>query len=257
MRFLDCVVPLFGVGKKSEPRLVGSGFLIGHEEHRLLVSAAHVADETSETPLMLAGAKNVLKEIPGQAIKTRAPNGDRNQDNIDVAFWLLPKEFAEETTHSRLFLPTALLQPHAPSLPPQQYSFVGYPYTGSKRIHGTTRMRAQPESFNAKCVSVEEYAAIGASPEGHIAIEFDHKVAQLGTTVIVPKDRKGMSGGPVFGLTDGGGLEGIPRVRIVGIAIEHHKPQRLLLATKIESLLQLIADHFGTPQILVSNATFR
>jgi hypothetical protein len=257
MRFLDSVVPLFGVSARSEPTLVGSGFLVAYNEHRLLVTAAHVADEATKTPLMVPCGNNILKELATPSVKTVAPQGDRDLDNIDVAFWPLPTQISAEIEVARLFLPTVLLQPNAPSLPPRQYSFVGYPHTGSKRVYKRPLMRAVAESFNAKCVPSEAYLKIGASPELHIAIEFDHKAAQLGDNVVVPKDRQGMSGGPVFALTDSANIEGIPRVRVVGIAIEHHRHERLLLATKIESLLQLMAGYYDVPGIAVSDVPLR
>jgi hypothetical protein len=61
----------------------------------------------------------------------------------------------------------------------------------------------------------------------------------------------------VFALTDGAGLEELPKIRIVGVAIEHHKHQRILLGTRIDSLLQLLAEYFGTSRIPVSAATIR
>lgn len=257
MKILDAVVPLFGVTDKSRPALIGTGFLVAHEQHRILVSGAHVADEQKETPLFVPSDNGVLRNIDAAAIKTLAPNGDRELDKIDIAFWDLSKTLCREIEQARWFLPTVLLRPGAPSTPLHQYSFVGYPHKGTKAIHGTTRIRAVPESFTGRCVSPQVLVSVGGSADENIAIEFDHKGAQLGKKLVVPKDRHGMSGGPVFALTDGAGLEEVPKVRIVGVAIEHHKPQRLLLSTRVDSLLHMLAEYFGTARIPVSAATIR
>jgi hypothetical protein len=257
MKILDAVVPLFGVSERSTPSLIGTGFLVAHAESRILVGAAHVADEQSETPLFVPSENGVLHKIEAPAVKTLAPDGNRDLDKIDVAFWDLPKELSAELERARWFLPTLLLQPGAPSSPSHQYSFVGYPHKGTKTIYGTTRIRAVPESFTGKCVSQGSLISVGGLPNKNIAVEFDHKLVQFGPRLVVPKDRHGMSGGPVFGLTHGAGLEGVPKVRIVGVAIEHHKKEGLLLATRIDSLLQLLAGYFGTPKIPISAATIR
>jgi hypothetical protein len=99
--------------------------------------------------------------------------------------------------------------------------------------------------------------SVNALPSKNIGIEFDHKLVQFGKQLVVPKDRHGMSGGPVFAVTDGAGLDGIPKVRIIGVAIEHHKAQRLLLATRIDLLLQMLTMHFRTGKIAVSAAEIR
>src|SRR5205823_1182634 len=115
MKMLDAVVPLFGISDKSTPRLVGTGFLVAHEDHRLIVSAAHVADEESNTPLLVPAVNGVLRKIAAPAIKTCAPKGDRDLDKIDIAFWGLPSDVSAEIERARWFLPTVLLQPVAPS----------------------------------------------------------------------------------------------------------------------------------------------
>jgi hypothetical protein len=257
MKILDAVVPLFGISDKSTPRLVGTGFLIAHEDHRLVVTAAHVADEQSDLPLLVPAVNGVLREIAAPAIKTCAPKGDRDLDKIDIAFWDLPSDVSAEIERARWFLPTLLLQPGVLSTASHQYSFVGYPHKGTNTIYRTTRIRSEPESFTGKCVSEPVLASVGASPDKNIAIEFDYKLVQFGKRLVVPKDRRGMSGGPVFALTNGAGLEEIPKVRIIGVAIEHHKAQRLLLATRIDLLLQMLAEHFGTSKVPVSAATIR
>src|SRR5438128_2642607 len=128
MKLLDAVVPLFRINNKSEPELTGSGFLVRHLEHRLIVTAAHVADEIATTPLLIPTRDNVLGKIPTNAISTVAPDGDRDKDMIDLAFWKLPDTFAGDLELAQWFVPTVMLQPGAPSEPPRQYSFVGFPH---------------------------------------------------------------------------------------------------------------------------------
>jgi hypothetical protein len=130
MKILDAVIPIFGIDDASKPRLVGTGFLVRHDDHRLIASAAHVTDKLSETPLLVPSASGILRKIPVCAIRTSAPNGNRELDKIDIAFWHIPQGFAADSEQHRWFLPTVFFQPSAPSLQRYQYSFVGYPHKG-------------------------------------------------------------------------------------------------------------------------------
>lgn len=255
MNLLSSVLPILGVDSRSQPSAVGTGFLIQVLDKCLLVTAAHVADEMQNSPLYIPSTPGEsLIELPQTAICTKAPPAGRDEDKIDLAFWDLPAAIIEQIENAFWIVPSLFLLPAVEGLPPQQLSFVGFPHKATRIKYGTRKLTSGPEQFTGVCVEEALYQQVNAGLSTHLAIEFDHKRAMSAGQIVTPKDRHGMSGGPVYALTDGGSLEGLPKIRIVGVAIEHHRSEGLLLATKTELLLQMISKHFQLAQIAVSNA---
>lgn len=252
---LSAVLPIIGASEKLRPVAVGTGFLLQVADSWLLVSAAHVADEIQLSTLYIPGepGKNLI-ELPSSATCTKAPSGDRKKDKIDLAFWELTQTIREQLDRSSMFLPSLLLQPHVEGKPPQHFSFVGFPHKATKEKYGTRKLQSRPEQYTGVCVDEARYQEVGASSAQNIAIDFDPKQAISEGKQVTPKDRRGMSGGPVFAMTDGGTLNGLPKIRIVGVAIECHRSEKLLLATKVDLLLQMLAVNFGLSKIPVSDA---
>ncbi len=255
MNLLSSVLPILGLDSRSQPCAVGTGFLIQILEKRLLVTAAHVADEMQNSPLYIPSTPGKsLMELPETAICTRTPPAGRDEDKIDLAFWDLPSELVAQIENDFWIVPSLFLLPAVQGLPPQNLSFVGFPHKATKIKFGTRKLTSRPEKYTGVCVEKALYQQVGADLSTHLAIEFDYRRAVSSGRIVTPKDRKGMSGGPVFALTDGGSLASLPKIRIVGVAIEHHRSERLLLATKTELLLQMISKHFRLSQIVVSDA---
>jgi hypothetical protein len=57
---------------------------------------------------------------------------------------------------------------------------------------------------------------------------------------VTPKTRVGMSGGPVLAYVDQPVSLPVPRIRIVGVTIEHRPDCLTLVATKTDALMVLI-----------------
>jgi len=255
LNLLSSVLPILGVDAKSQPCAVGTGFLLQVLKNCLLVTAAHVADEMQNSRLYIPSTPGKpLIELPPSAICTKTPAGGREEDKIDLAFWDLPPEIVSLVENDFWIVPSLFLLPGVQGLPPQNLSFVGYPHKATKIKYGTSKLNSGAEQFTGVCVADTLYQEVDAKPSTHLAIEFDHKRAMSDARIVTPKDRHGMSGGPVYALTDGGSLPGVPKIRVVGVAIEHHRSERLLLATKVDLLLQLIAQHFQLAEIAVSDA---
>jgi len=241
MTFRQIVLPLYGVSDEGKPFAVGTGFLMEFPPAKILVTAAHVLDERQHSVLYVPG-RSALIELQGSYHSTPAPDGNRQADKIDVGLVNLPSGFDEELKAGSWFALPQMLLPSAPALAPYHYTFFGYPHTATETDLKARRLASAADMYTGVCHGEKIYQAIGADMATHIAIEFDSKrVRNQSGQVVVPKSREGTSGGPVFIATDGLDLPNFPNLRIAGIIIEHHSAHRSLLATKIDSLLTLVA----------------
>ncbi|MBY0496903.1 MAG: hypothetical protein K2Y23_22055 [Cyanobacteria bacterium] len=81
----------------------------------------------------------------------------------------------------------------------------------------------------------EKYAA-GALDEGvHLAIDYDERDINRGGKRVVPPRLQGVSGGGMFrfnGLSD--------EIKLVAIAVEHRRNERIIVGTRIDVVLGLI-----------------
>lgn len=258
LSILSAVLPILGESEQeSQPAPVGTGFLLQLAHMSLLVSAAHVADEVENSVRLYIppGAEGGnLIELPPLPVCTKAPAGDRDKDKLDLAFWELPTSICEQLSASSMFLPSIMLLPGVKVRQPQSISFVGFPHKATQLKFGTKKFRSGPEQYTGACADEKRYSKVGAHVGQNLAIDFDPKKAISNGKQVIPKDRKGMSGGPVFAMTDGGNLAGWPPIRVVGVAIECHRQEKLMLATRIDALLQLFHSYFGINRILVSDA---
>lgn len=238
VKMMDSVVPLYGA-KGGRPMAVGSALLIQLTDKRLLVSAAHVLDDMEDGLFVPASEPRPLL---GEKILSVAPDGNRKKDKIDIGVAILRQELAEQLQAAgRWFLPAELLFCGAPATEQFQYSFYGYPHGATKVNPRAYTIRSLPEMYTGRCKEATVYSKLEASVGSHIAIEFNKKrVLTNSGQLVTPKDRRGMSGGPVFAYVSQAEDLLVPKIRIVGIAIEHHPDESTLLAVRTEALLALL-----------------
>jgi hypothetical protein len=100
-------------------------------------------------------------------------------------------------------------------------------------------MVSQLHSYTDTAVGNAIYKKLGLDPASHMAINFDAKRAKdANGMIVVPKDRRGMSGGGVWNGKDGVDSQGLPNTRLCGLVIEHHRDYRCLVGVKINLIDQ-------------------
>lgn len=254
LRIVDSVLPILAADDRGRPRGVGTGFLLSIQGYAICATAAHVGDEAKLGQLYLPSRNSNPLELPTEFVSTVAPSGNRNLDKVDVGFWVLPPDLTSNLNPDHLFLPTQFLLPNADLDEDTPVTYVGYPHKNVKVTYKTPKYSIRAESFTSSCVPNLQLARMGGTDSANFGISFDASIAKLGTQKITPKDRRGMSGGPVVVLTDGGDALGIGPLRIVGLTIEHISTQKAILCTRIDALLLALSQHFGIQKFVVSDS---
>lgn len=244
VKLTNTIVPILGSTEHGEPRAVGSGILFGAGDERFLITAAHVLDENKTTTLYLPG-NSELVELSGPSRQSRAPENNRDLDRIDTAYIHLSGDIVSRINQVYWFLPPQLVDMSDVSMAKKYYMFTGYPHKALGKVYGTRKITGQLHTYTDRASDPAVYTQVDVDPTSNIAINFDAKRVKddKGRTVI-PKERQGMSGGGVWNFNDSPQNPGLPNIRLCGVAIEHHKKYKCLLATRINFAIESIRSDF-------------
>ena len=104
-------------------------------------------------------------------------------------------------------------------------------------------MVSEPRNFRNVSGPDSKYGELNVTPQHHIVLNFDVKRTVTPSKEIraFPNPR-GMSGSPLWLLYDENGPNDPNQTPVVGIAIEHHKTARAIVATDIDIALRLINE---------------
>lgn len=211
---------------------------------RFLVTAAHVLDENKITTLYLPGDSELVV-VSGHARQSRAPNGDRGLDRFDTAYIHLSEEIVSRISRVFWFLPTQMVDVNDISVPGKHYQFSGYPHKAIREVYGARKINAQLHTYTDLASEDAVYADVDANPASNIVIHFDAKKARDATgKKVIPKERQGMSGGGVWNYCEQSQVQGLPKIRLCGVAIEHHRKHKCLVVTRINYLIESIRFDF-------------
>lgn len=240
------LVPLYTATPSGRPKLVGSSLLVSSGMNFYLVSAAHVFDElTTGHELFFYIAPKVIRKLSGNLRLTKMPLGkDRRADRLDVGVLKLEGPALPPYPKIQKYpLPISAFMSNALSREGKQYLLIGFP--GSKnRTNPTAReLKAKPYSFRNISAPISKYSELGLNPESHIVLSFDVKnTVRKDSEIRAFPDPAGMSGAPIWLLYDKNGPNDPLQTPVVGIAIEHHKKERVIVATDISIVFKLINE---------------
>jgi hypothetical protein len=241
---LPHVIPLFAVPRGKRPALAGTALLVEGTDGLFAISARHVLDQAMPPGVLYFYDKTrALRKLSGTMIRTAPLPGSSGPDTHDVAVLRLPpdtpKVFLETLKYPA---PMRAVLPFRSNRADHQYLVTGFPSSRSRADPSSRHLKSQPQGFRLVSASHESYARLGLSPERHIVMPLNVEAMEFpdGTKGRIP-DPHGMSGSPVWLLYD----ERLPNdtefTPVVGIAIEYHKTERLLVATDIGVALDLIS----------------
>lgn len=240
------LVPLYAATSSGKPELVGSSFLVSSGVNFYLVSAAHVFDKlTTGHELFFYIAPKVIRKLSGNLRLTKMPLGkDRKADRLDVGVLKLEGPALPPYPKIQKYpLPISAFMTNALPREGKQYLLVGFP--GSKnRTNPTAReLKSKQYSFRNISAPISKYSELGVNPESHIALSFDVKnTVRPDREIRAFPDPAGMSGAPIWLLYDKNGPNDPLQTPVVGIAIEHHKKERVIVATDINIVFKLINE---------------
>jgi hypothetical protein len=244
----DYVVPFYVPDARGNPQLLGSAVPIQISDQYFLATAAHVLDQ-NDAARMGDDASNLylpldlrLEALPSvPAFKTSVPPSGRREDDLaDVAILALPPSVAKRLAPRRFLLPRDFaMRDHLE--PASDYVFSGFPAAQNGPVYGTTRVRSQCLAYFGRWASAADARDPRIAPHLHVLARFDRRRVRdfEGQTISAP-DPKGMSGGPVWVPP----TSSAQAFRVVGIGIEHRSSTRLLVGTRLTTVVAAIIAEY-------------
>lgn len=240
----NTIILIVGSDERGTPCPVGSGVLFRVENESFLITAEHVLDDNEASTLYLPGNSEMV-ELSGLARNSRPLENNRDLDHFDTAYMHLSGDIVSRINEVYWFLPPELVDMNDDSTLGQEYAFTGYPHKAVKPVSGTRQLASQIHSYT--CIGSETalYANVGANPKTNIVVNFDPKRILDGNGIMArPKNCAGMSRGGVWNSSGRQPLPELPNARLCGVAFEHHKKQKCLVATKINMTVEAIRSDF-------------
>ncbi|WP_155806675.1 trypsin-like serine protease [Mariprofundus ferrooxydans] len=248
-QFLKSVRSIYGSTKYGKPSHIGSGVLISYGSNKILLTAAHVMDHNELTTLYISGERSLVS-LTGHCSLTVAPNGNRRMDKLDFALLLLSDETIQKMGQVE-YLDEHQFQ--VTDLPPNERCCLalGFPNSRNKRCNNTN-MKVKQEPFVYTSVLKTDdflYRSLSANPAYHYLLDYcsNHSKDEENNTVnsVSPK---GVSGGGLFLIEGMANPESYkPNAKcngkLLGILIEYHKNEKVLLFTKLSVVLKYLQEN--------------
>jgi len=238
-------IPLFIAERPNKPpRLVGTGFIFPYASQHYLISAAHVLEEHYQDGQSIHYyiQPGIPHRLDGPAFLTSPSSGNRDDDIIDVGIVRLESPLPMENTLKQI-VPFERLKTGMDHVGEKVYMAIGYPATQINPDYEAKTFSPSAMVYWNRLADEEIYKRKGLSTKSHILIEYDRKRSMLsddieGTT----PDPRGMSGCPVWCLGDLKAIDVSGPTPIVGIAIEHDRENKCMVAVDIAYALVKIKD---------------
>lgn len=186
-----------------------------------------------------------IRKLSGNLRLTKAPPGkDRKSDRFDVGVLKLQGPALPPYPCVQKYpLPISVFMANALPREGKQYLLVGFPESKSRANPVARDLASEPCSFRNVSAPISKYSEINVTPQHHIVLSFDvkHTVTPNKEVRAFPNPA-GISGSPIWLLYDENGLNDPNQTPVVGIAIEHHKVERAIVATDVDIALGLIDE---------------
>lgn len=228
---LRYVCPIYNVGERKAPTLLGSGVLLKIGSQHFLLTACHVLDDAEGT-LYYEGPEH-LEVLEGMSM--------RSQDR-DFAFLQLDEATALNITRYG-FLELSDLDASDQAAEGTFYLFTGYPATRSRAKHALKSIGSNPLTILCAPADKKEYVTLGKEEAFHLLVKFQrNRVTGPDGKRQVSPDPHGMSGGGVWRVVDFSRPDNLPAVdpKLVGLCIEQDKQAGVLVAVRISLALEAI-----------------
>ncbi len=246
---INAVRPIYGASENEEPFHIGSSVLLKVEPLYFFVTAAHVIDFNEKTTLYIGGEKNLF-QIEGECYITRSGDKQRTNDKYDVAFMNFSDDILNQLGNIRFILPHEIDKNDIPSRG-KAYLALGYPSSKNKSYsHYQKKVKLDPLIFTGNSAESYSYSNLGVSNNTHILIKFHkQKVKDEHGKKMQAPDPYGMSGGGLWRLIDFRNVESIGsnslNAKLVGILIEWHKTEALMVALRLNLVIDAIRQKFN------------
>jgi len=237
----DCLVPVFLQSELPQKlHQLGTAVFAEMERDLFLLTAAHVTDHRTKGELLVP-TRDGLSPIEGYlAYVDLLPEDARGNDHVDVAYYRLSPDFAEDLQHHFTPISAKYREVIPTALELTVCSASGYPVTKGKRNGGV--LSSEIFSFTGIAAHEATYDGLSLSPMLSIVLRFNRKNAvhsEDGRPFPTPSLR-GISGGGIFAWPRGAvGIPDWSSRRLVGIVHTYKEREGLIVGTAMISLLTM------------------
>jgi hypothetical protein len=232
------VFPIYYATEPGRAEHLGSCILVRWNSRHLLLTAAHVIDANKVASLYIP-VQGKLRKLEGSGIITRAPSGLRERDRFDFSIMDLPQDLLHELGNIRYVEQHEVLSAGAT---PARHAYMafGYPNSENKPDHALLQIVPRRFSYGGALDRVR-----GASESDHLRMRYDKRSRTLEGDVVASIDPRGVSGGAMFdlgGVLDTSDLSPTTgaRFRLAGLLIERRRREKVIIATRIETVLSVV-----------------
>lgn len=245
---MKTVRPIYGSTKHEKPYHIGSCILIKVNNTPYLITAAHVIDHNEITTLYVLG-KSDLIQIEAESLITKSSTGNREDDKLDFSILPLSEDIVKKLG-AVIFLDESSLLYDAPINNGRLYLALGFPNSKNKKINNMeNKVPHNPFVYSSTLTTDKKiFSEVGADENHHYLLDFCSKYSRdennNKVNSIAPK---GASGGGLFFIEGLNSPESYrPNVqctgKLVGILIENHKKQKVIMATKISVVINALTS---------------
>jgi hypothetical protein len=244
--YLPSVRPIYTVNDRFGPELKASCILFEVDTTKFLITAGHVFDNLEGSAIYIGGAKRLV-HIKGQYFRTR-PKGNSENDKYDLAYVEIDVEALGEIGNVR-FLHSDELDPNDFATEAHLYLILGYPATKNERIdYENHKTLLKPYIYSANSPELIVYKRLDVLEESHILINFDRKrITNKSHEILTAPKPHGLSGGGIWRIrdySDVASLSGPSPKKLVGIVIEGHPMQKVIMGVRISCIIEAIKHQY-------------
>ena len=240
-RIAHSTVPLCERGRGGRVTPAGSGVLLQIDDRRYLLTASHVFENVvpSQPIFAIAGGKFVSL-ASGLRWRTR-PKSQAARDPADLAVVQLPAKYEEWTGAGFIGLSdTDPLGADVELARTTAFLALGYPQSKQPKSVRSGPYAAFAYHFLTHREPIEAGNSMGAVPDQHIAVGYDRGGFVGAPGVSKMAKPLGMSGGGLWRVPFAT-RAAHPQAKLVGILIEYHAGQKVILASRIAEALHFLS----------------
>ena len=228
----------------GRPAHVGTCILVRTPEP-VILTAAHVVDDTHCTGTYVAGANNLI-ETPGTWMATKAPDTGRRDDAFDFAIMRLGQKIVEGLV-AEDFISIDDFEQTAVSPEGLAYCCLGYPRSKNKKIKLGNSIPTYCYRYWSTSAGCTNPRPGHFSNDTHLLVKFDkRRVGTADGRHVNPPDLHGMSGGLLVTLFNARDLTalamGKPAGKVAGLNIEYHENKHAIVALRSHVIYQTITS---------------
>lgn len=216
---------------------IGTAVFVEFSGMPFLFTSAHVTDRERLGALVIPTPLGMLEVDGYLSYIDLLPDGSREDDSVDVAYWRLASEFARLLCTYFRPLPQARCRLIETALELGVCTVYGYPLSRAQRLGA--KHSSETASYRGVAAAVEIYEQLGLSPETHIVVHF-HRSRAVSTDGqrINPIHPRGLSGGGIFAWPEGHELSddwSLPH--LVGIFHTYKQSEGLMIGSHLINVM--------------------